>query len=59
MKEVYMKWKIVADSSCDLMRDDVRGEELVFSTVPFIISVGGKEYEDNEALDTLTMVTDM
>ena len=54
-----MKWKIVADSSCDLMRDDVRGEELVFSTVPFIISVGGKEYEDNEALDTLTMVTDM
>ena len=54
-----MKWKIVADSSCDLMRDDVRGEELVFSTVPFIISVGGREYEDNEALDTLTMVTDM
>lgn len=54
-----MKWKIVADSSCDLMTSDVCGEELAFSTVPFIISIGGREYEDNEALDTLSMVTDM
>lgn len=54
-----MKWKIVADSSCDLKKTDVSGNDLGFSTVPFVISIAGREYEDNEALDTLAMVTAM
>ena len=54
-----MNWKIVADSSCDLMQKDIAGAEPDFSTVPFVITIGGREYEDNEALDTLAMVTDM
>lgn len=54
-----MQWKIVADSSCDLMQADISGEELSFSTVPFVISIDGREYEDNEDLDTLAMVDAM
>ena len=54
-----MKWKIVSDSSCDLKQADIAGEHCGFATVPFIIQIGGREYEDNEELDTLTMVTAM
>ncbi len=54
-----MKWKIVADSCCDLHSADCACEEVGFETVPFYIRIGDTEYEDNERLDTLEMVEAM
>lgn len=54
-----MKWSIVADSSCDLVKSDIDCEALNFSTVPFTIRIGGTEYEDHEQLDTLALLDTM
>jgi len=54
-----MKWKIVADSSCDLRRIDISCEEVEFSTIPFILQIGATEYIDDELLDIEKMITDM
>ncbi|MEA4822627.1 MAG: DegV family protein [Clostridiaceae bacterium] len=54
-----MKWNIVADSSCDLMKKDVDCEEVGFSTVEFVLSVGKLDYIDDEQLDVLKMLDDM
>lgn len=54
-----MKWKIVADSCCDLRSADCACEEVGFQTVPFYIRIGDTEYEDNESLDTLEMLNAM
>ena len=51
-----MKWKIVADSSCDLRGADYACEETGFQTVPFYIRIGDTEYEDFEGMDTLEMI---
>ena len=51
-----MKWKIVSDSSCDLRGADYACEETGFSTVPFFIRIGEKEYEDAEDMDAVEMV---
>ena len=54
-----MKWKIVADSSCDLRSSDLSCEEAGFETVPFYIRIGDTEFEDSEELDTLEMINAM
>ena len=54
-----MKWNIVADSSCDLMKKDVDCEEVGFSTVSFILRVGNCDYIDDEQLNVLKMLDDM
>ena len=54
-----MKWKIVADSSCDLCSTDYACEETGFETVPFFIRIGDTEYEDAEGMDTLKMIDAM
>ena len=54
-----MKWKIIADSSCDLRRSDISCEEVEFSTIPFILQIGATEYIDDELLDIEKMITDM
>jgi DegV family protein with EDD domain len=54
-----MKWNIVADSSCDLMKNDVGCEEVGFSTVNFVLRVGNHDYIDDEQLDVLKMLDDM
>lgn len=54
-----MKWNIVADSSCDLMKKDVDCEEVGFSTVNFTLRVGNRDYIDDEQLDVLKMLDDM
>lgn len=54
-----MKWNIVADSSCDLMKKDVDCEEVGFSIVNFTLRVGDREYIDDEQLDVLQMLDDM
>ena len=51
-----MKWKIVADSSCDLRGADYACEETGFQTVPFYIRIGDTEYEDFEGMDTLELI---
>lgn len=54
-----MKWNIVADSACDLMKKDVDSEAVGFSTVNFILRVGDRDYIDDEQLDILKMIDDM
>lgn len=54
-----MKWNIVADSACDLMKKDADCEEVGFSTVNFTLRVGNRDYIDDEQLDILKMLDDM
>lgn len=46
-----MKWNIVADSSIDLFELETAFENIEFTTVPFSIGVGEKEYMDDSSLD--------
>lgn len=54
-----MRWNIVADSSCDLMKNDVDCEEVGFATVNFTLRVGNRDYIDDEQLNILKMLDDM
>lgn len=54
-----MKWNIVTDSSCDLMEKDVDTTAVGFSTVPFVLRIGERDYIDDEQLDVLDMLTSM
>ena len=54
-----MKWRIVSDSSCDIFDLDHTSDELVFSTVPFVITVDDKDYVDDESLDVRELVKAM
>lgn len=54
-----MKWNIITDSSCDLFPASFKGGELQISNVPFIISVGDKDFIDNETLNTFHMLDTM
>lgn len=51
-----MKWNIVTDSSCDLKQFAQEDERISFSTVPFVIQVGEREFIDDESLDVAEMV---
>lgn len=46
-----MKWNIVADSSCDLLKIENLAPETNYSIVPFKILVGDEEFVDNEEVD--------
>lgn len=46
-----MKFKIVVDSSSNLLNDYIKDEEVGFAVAPLTIRVGGKEYVDNESVD--------
>lgn len=50
-----MKWNIVTDSSCDLFPAALQGGEVQISSVPFIISVGNRDFVDDETLNTAEM----
>ena len=54
-----MKWNIVTDSSCDLFPMSRSEGELQISSVPFIISVGDRDFIDDETLDLPTLLTAM
>ena len=54
-----MKWNIVADSSCDLVKSDLDCEAFGFTTVPFTLRIGEKEYVDCEGLNTETLLDAM
>ena len=54
-----MKWRIVADSSCDMFDLDGAQKDLRFSTVPFVITVDGRDYVDDRDLDVGELVNAM
>ncbi len=54
-----MKWKIVADSSCDLRPHMMEEEGIGFGVAPLKIIVGDTEYVDDENLDLPKMLEHM
>lgn len=52
-----MKYKIVADSGCDL--NEELKSEMGVALVPLTINLGGKEYRDDSSLDVDEMLRDM
>ena len=54
-----MKWNIIADSSCDMFTLEKHSDDLSFSSIPFVISVDGKDYVDDETLNISRMVSEM
>jgi len=50
-------WHIVSDTSCDLHSLEGSGEAFDFSTIPFTIRIGGREYIDDESMPVEEMLT--
>lgn len=55
------KWKIIADSSCDLNlpKREENGQEIEMVFVPFVISIGEKDYIDDGSIDIDEMLKAM
>lgn len=51
-----MDWKIVVDSSCDFYELEEKDENIGFASVPFVISIDGVDYVDNEELQVEKVV---
>ena len=51
-----MKWLIAADSSCDLKTLDTGSDDILFDTVPFVLSADGQDFLDDESLFVPEMV---
>ena len=54
-----MKWNLVSDSSCDIFKLDNLGENVEFSTVPFVMTIDGVDYVDDENLERDKMIDAM
>ncbi len=54
-----MKWNIITDSSCDMFGLGREYENIVFSSVPFTISVGDESFIDDHELDIDRMIDSM
>ncbi len=54
-----MKWNIIADSSCDLLRRENLADDTRFASIPFVITVDNVDYVDDEALDTTALLDAM
>ncbi|CAM4057281.1 fatty acid-binding protein DegV [Streptococcus penaeicida] len=54
-----MKWKIVADSGCDLLELKLSSEMLTYERVPLTLRVGDEVYTDSLDLDVDQMMTAM
>lgn len=54
-----MAFRIIADSSCDIFDIENKPADLYFNTVPFVITVDGKDFVDNENLDVNELVEAM
>ena len=51
-----MTWHLVSDTACDLYTLDGEAGKLDFTTIPFSIRIGGKEYIDNENMPISEML---
>ncbi len=49
-----MKWRIVCDSSCDLK--EYAGDGFSYASVPFIISIGSRDFVDDDTIAVDNMV---
>lgn len=54
-----MKWNIVADSSCDIFTLKDIAPDTGFTTIPFEITIGEKNFVDDENLDIEEMMQAM
>lgn len=54
-----MQWNIITDSSCDLLNLENQSSNIIFSSIPFVISIGSDDYVDNEMLNVPDMITAM
>lgn len=54
-----MKFKIVADSSCDLRNDYIIDERVGFEIIPLSINIDQKSYVDDEKLNINDMLNNM
>lgn len=54
-----MKYRIIADSSCDLPMDFLKEDDIDFSVVPLKIMIDGKEFIDDENLDMKAFINAM
>ncbi|NCB48166.1 MAG: DegV family protein [Clostridia bacterium] len=54
-----MKYKIIADSSCDLKKDYLKKTGVDFSIAPLTINVNGEDFVDDEKLDIKQMLNSM
>lgn len=52
-----MKFKIVADSSCDLTKDYIIDEDVGFEIIPLSINIGEDSFLDNEDLNINEMLS--
>ena len=51
-----MKWNIITDSSCDMKFDDLKFSDIRLAKVPFVFTIDGKDYVDDENLDVDNMI---
>lgn len=54
-----MQWNIITDSSCDLLNLENQSSNIIFSSIPFVISIGADDYVDNEMLNVPDMIIAM
>ncbi|MEG0034624.1 MAG: DegV family protein [Bacilli bacterium] len=53
-----MKFKIVVDSSSNLLNSYIKDKEVGFEVVPLIININGKEFVDDDNIDTEAMLAE-
>lgn len=58
-REKYMSFRIIADSSCDIFTLENKADNIYFNTVPFVITVDGKDFVDDDELDVKELVDAM
>lgn len=54
-----MTWRIISDSSCDFFDLDQNTDDIYFSTVPFVITVDGRDYVDDDTLNVHELIAAM
>lgn len=54
-----MSWKIVTDSAADVSPDFVPEGDILFEEVPLTLTIGEKDYVDNDDLDTMELMKAM
>ena len=54
-----MAFRIIADSSCDIFDLENKPANMYFNTVPFVITVDGRDFVDDEKLDVGELVEAM
>jgi len=51
-----MRWNIIGDSSCDLFELEKSSENISYKSVPFYLTIEGREFVDDEKLDVEEMI---